>query len=243
MLRLAKSLQANRNSILSRSSTSSSSNVRLFSAMPASAQSPSNTPSQPKVSPLLQKRNKKNHDEMLKIPEFRHRIELREAIENQQLNIPSHYERDTQIDPIPKQEAKIALTAALSAFHLHIESRISNEFGEGFYTIGPCGEEALAGVGLAFQDSDPSALHYRHLSTLLARPLKSGEKSIDQILLERAKGYTISKTDPVSGGHHCCLGGAGATDILVTSTLASQVCFFLNFFFFLSFSTLFSIFC
>ncbi len=33
----------------------------------------------------------------------------------------------------------------------------------GFYTIGPCGEEALAAVGLALRSTDAVALHYRHL--------------------------------------------------------------------------------
>jgi TPP-dependent pyruvate/acetoin dehydrogenase alpha subunit len=100
--------------------------------------------------------------------------------------------------------------------------------GEGFYTIGPCGEELLSAVGLVLAPSDPVALHYRHLATQIAR--HSRELALDDpadtsnlvpLLLDRARGYVLSAKDPVTGGAHCALGG-GAQDYLVTSTLASQ---------------------
>ena len=38
---------------------------------------------------------------------------------------------------------------------LHVESRIASAVGEGFYTIGPGGEELLAAVGLVLKPTDP----------------------------------------------------------------------------------------
>lgn len=119
-------------------------------------------------------------------------------------------------------DISIALEAGLATFLLHIESVIANQCGEAFYTIGPCGEELLSAVGLALRPTDAAALHYRHLSTSLTRALKSG-KSMEQVLLDRARGFCISAQDPVGGGHHCLLGGM-PTDFLVSSTLASQAC-------------------
>lgn len=46
-------------------------------------------------------------------------------------------------------------------------------------------------------------------------------RTIEAILLDRARGFTCSKFDPVTGGVHCAIGG-GAYDFVVTSTLASQ---------------------
>ena len=64
------------------------------------------------------------------------------------------------------------------------------------------------------------ALHYRHLSTSIVRHLRAG-KSIEEIILARARGYAVSVHDPVTGGKHCALGGL-PNDFIVTSTLASQ---------------------
>jgi 2-oxoisovalerate dehydrogenase E1 component len=104
---------------------------------------------------------------------------------------------------------------------LHTQSRIASLLGEGFYTIGPCGEEMLSAVGANLRQTDAVALHYRHLSTQLGRQLNSGERTAEDILLDRARGYTCSIADPATGGAHCAIGG-GAHDFLVTSTLASQ---------------------
>lgn len=41
------------------------------------------------------------------------------------------------------------------------------------------------------------------------------------LLLDRARGYAVAFSDPVTNGAHCALGG-GDYDFLVTSTLASQ---------------------
>lgn len=118
------------------------------------------------------------------------------------------------------EDVRLALDAGLATLMLHVQSRIANHCSEGFYTIGPCGEELLAGVGLALRDTDAAALHYRHLSTSVLRGLKAG-KSMEQVLSDRARGFCVSTLDPVGGGHHCLLGG-GPADFPVTSTLASQ---------------------
>ncbi|CAB9498379.1 oxoisovalerate dehydrogenase subunit beta [Seminavis robusta] len=125
-----------------------------------------------------------------------------------------------------QDEIQITLDAALATFCLHVESRIAALVGAGFYTIGPCGEEMLSAIGLSLRDHDDAALHYRHSGVSLARQLRRrGRSDIDQILLDRARGYTVSKHDPVTGGVHCSIGshteGLGR-DYVVTSTLASQ---------------------
>ena len=112
------------------------------------------------------------------------------------------------------------LQAGFATFQLHVESRVSSALGEGFYTIGPCGEELLAGVGLALRETDPAALHYRHVATSLARQLAAGH-DLDGVLLDRARAHCVSSLDPVTGGAHCAIGG-GEYDFMVTSTLASQ---------------------
>lgn len=109
----------------------------------------------------------------------------------------------------------------MATFLLHVESRIASLLGKGFYTIGPCGEELMGCVGLALRETDPMALHYRHVAASIARHLNCGTKTMDEILLDRARGYTCSSKDPVTGGAHCAIGG-GPYDFVVTSTLASQ---------------------
>lgn len=115
-----------------------------------------------------------------------------------------------------------SLDAALMTFLLHVEARIASLLGHGFYTIGPCGEENLAPIGLVLDTKDPMALHYRHVAVSVARQLREG-RTLEEIALQRARGYVVSRHDPVTGGVHCAIGG-GAYDYVVTSTLASQTC-------------------
>jgi 2-oxoisovalerate dehydrogenase E1 component len=100
------------------------------------------------------------------------------------------------------------------------EARFASSVGQGFYTIGPCGEELLSAVGTQFLAKDVSALHYRHVGTSIARQLIAG-RTVDEITLDRARGYTCSVHDPITGGRHCAIGGM-PTDFYVSSTLASQ---------------------
>lgn len=139
-------------------------------------------------------------------------------------------ERGEEVGASPAQ-LDTAVTAAFATFTLAAESRVASALGKGFYTIGPCGEELLSPIGMLLRATDPLALHYRHLAPSIARRLSGGADagaaeasgSLESILFDRARGYTVASTDPVSGGHHCCLGG-GDADFLVTSTLASQSC-------------------
>lgn len=156
-----------------------------------------------------------------KLPEVRRRSEFREQLDKGECD---HHDHETHLSfasvDLKAEDLRLLLDAGFLTFLLHCESRVANHVGDGFYTIGPSGEELLGAVGLALRLSDPAAPHYRHLSTMLVRALRSG-KPIEDIVLDRARGYCVSSHDPVSGGMHCCLGGE-PSDFVVTSTLASQ---------------------
>uniref|UniRef100_A0A6B2KYX5 3-methyl-2-oxobutanoate dehydrogenase (2-methylpropanoyl-transferring) n=1 Tax=Arcella intermedia TaxID=1963864 RepID=A0A6B2KYX5_9EUKA len=119
-----------------------------------------------------------------------------------------------------KEEALLCIDAGFATMTLNTESRIASLMGQGFYTIGPAGEELLSAVGLVLRPTDALALHYRHLATQIARQFKSG-RSVEDVMLDRARGHAVSVLDPITAGGHCCIGG-GKYDFLVTSTLASQ---------------------
>lgn len=136
---------------------------------------------------------------------------------------------DENLSIIPsKEDYLLSLEASMATLALHVNARIASSVGKGYYTIGPCGEESLSPVGVLLNDHDSSALHYRHTAISLARQLKTlsatatdSDDAIWELLLGRARGYTASKEDPVTGGVHCCIGG-GHNEFVVTSTLASQ---------------------
>ena len=111
--------------------------------------------------------------------------------------------------------------AGLLTFLLHCEARTASALGYGFYTIGPCGEELLGSIAHHLRPTDSVALHYRHLATSITRQLIAG-RTVPEIALARARGFTCSSLDPVTGGKHCALGGHKDYDFIVTSTLASQ---------------------
>lgn len=159
----------------------------------------------------------KQHIESL--PEFRHLENFRKFLrERQQKN--NRMDSAIELDLSYKENLRTSLTAALATLLLHAESRACAFLGHGFYTIGPCGEELLAPLGLILRETDSLALHYRHLSVQIARQLKSG-KDMESILLDRARCHVVSASDPVTGGAHCSIRG-GPYDFLVTSTLSSQ---------------------
>lgn len=152
-----------------------------------------------------------------------------------QIVIPRPQAAAPTTDPHETIIYRRALDAALATFGLHVESRIAALMGQGFYTIGPCGEEALSSAAGAFLPQDAMALHYRHVGVNLCRQLLQVDESdndqyeavLKQIVLDRARGYTVSKNDPVTGGVHCSIGSGpdedgNCNDYLVTSTLASQ---------------------
>lgn len=119
-----------------------------------------------------------------------------------------------------REQALTLLDASLITMALHTESRIASLLGQGFYTIGPCGEELLSAVGSVLRPTDPMSLHYRHISVQIARQLSAG-RTIQDVLLDRARGYVVSVKDPACAAVHCAIGG-GEYDFLLTSTLASQ---------------------
>jgi 2-oxoisovalerate dehydrogenase E1 component len=124
------------------------------------------------------------------------------------------------------EQIQLSIDAAIATFHLHVESRIASLCGQGFYTIGPCGEEMLCSIGFALDPIvDAMALHYRHLSVSIVRQLRMG-KSLEDVILDRARGYVVSKLDPVTGGVHCSIGSAtdtskcsGGGDYIVTRSV------------------------
>lgn len=71
----------------------------------------------------------------------------------------------------------------------------------------------------ALRPEDASALHYRHLGVSLLRQLIQGEP-LDKLLVDRARGYTVSRYDPVTGASSAllvpwrCLGLAGEIILL-----------------------------
>ena len=101
-----------------------------------------------------------------------------------------------------ESELLASFQSSIITMLLHTEARTASLLGEGFYTIGPCGEEALGAIAAALRPTDSVALHYRHVATQVCRQLLAG-RSIDDILLDRARGFTVSKQDPVTGGCIC----------------------------------------
>jgi hypothetical protein len=80
-------------------------------------------------------------------------------------------------------QTNITIDAALITFCLHVEARIASMIGAGFYTIGPCGEEALSSVGLCLKPYDSLALHYRHGGVNICRQIVSNQSPRNEIIL------------------------------------------------------------
>mmetsp|Transcript_4897 Transcript_4897/g.10780 ORF Transcript_4897/g.10780 Transcript_4897/m.10780 type:complete len:733 (+) Transcript_4897:19-2217(+) len=156
-------------------------------------------------------------DYLAQIPEVLQRQRFRDGILKGAGTAPPRY--SLQQLGLSQEDLRIVVDSGLATFFLHVDARIASELAEGFYTIGPCGEETLGMVALALRDSDCAALHYRHVATSLARSLRAGVP-MEQLMMDRARGFTVSSLDPLTGGNHCCIGGPN--DPLVTSTLASQ---------------------
>jgi TPP-dependent pyruvate/acetoin dehydrogenase alpha subunit len=155
------------------------------------------------------------------IAEIRYREKFMQGLLELQVNAEAGNSiLESKAPPLPGAVLSTTIESGLATFLLHCEARIASSIGQGFYTIGPCGEELLGAVALALRDTDSSALHYRHVATSVARQLMAG-RAIEDIILDRARGFTCSLLDPVTGGRHCAIGGH-KYEFLVTSTLASQ---------------------
>lgn len=150
---------------------------------------------------------------------------LRTSTQMHNVTVPTPPSSGYQYTMAPEQ-IQLSIDAAIATFHLHVESRIASLCGQGFYTIGPCGEEMLCSIGFALDPIvDAMALHYRHLSVSIVRQLRMG-KSLEDVILDRARGYVVSKLDPVTGGVHCSIGSAtdtskcsGGGDYIVTRSV------------------------
>lgn len=165
---------------------------------------------------------KANHKVIKDLAEFKQRDIFHQQLKAAAAGAHDKPKLDASEISLKPDDIRLVLKASLATFLLHVEGRIAASVGQGFYTIGPCGEELLSIVGLSLHATDPSALHYRHVGTAVMRALRSG-KSLDEVVLDRARGYTVSSLDPVTGGRHCAIGGS-SYDFFVSSTLSSQCC-------------------
>ncbi len=219
------------------SSTSSTRNVlpyvseavrRTFSmaaAAAVSASTPTSNPDSPTIPHdilgELRMKHKRDIDRLVEVTKANH---FTQWLQQQQQPITLDVEQLARVQEsgLTSVQLRNLFEAAVMTFLVHVESRSASSVGQGFYTIGPCGEEMMGAIALASRPTDSIALHYRHVATQITRQLTAG-RSIEDILLDRARGHTVSVADPVTGGVHCAIGG-GEYDFLVTSTLASQAC-------------------
>lgn len=162
-----------------------------------------------------------NQSSINDLVEVKQRKSFQNQLEMQIAHINDSAVKELKDSDLSAEDLKLSIRTGFATFLLHVEARIASSVGQGFYTIGPCGEEMLSLVALHMHSTDPSALHYRHVGTAIMRQLKQGNRKIEDIILDRARGFTCSTLDPVTGGRHCAIGGS-PYDYLVTSTLASQ---------------------
>eukprot|EP00755_Sulcionema_specki_P025692 Sspe_Gene.83899::Locus_55048_Transcript_1_1_Confidence_1.000_Length_2406::g.83899::m.83899/K11381/bkdA; 2-oxoisovalerate dehydrogenase E1 component len=159
--------------------------------------------------------------EINKMMEIKQAKIFQDNLENGLCHVPKDFNMlSLESSGMSEEDVLQVLQAAFATALVHVESRVASSLGLGFYTIGPGGEELVASIGRILRPTDAMALHYRHTAAQIARQIKSG-KSLDDILLDRARGHVVSALDPVTGANHCAIGG-GKYDFLVTSTLASQ---------------------
>lgn len=169
---------------------------------------------------LIKLRQTKSSD-ILKLSEVVQRTKFLNNITSNSLSRPSHHTVEALTrSSMTQDNLKSVISCGLLTFLLHCEARIASSLGVGFYTIGPCGEELLSAASLHMKSTDSSALHYRHVANSILRQSLAG-RSVEDIALDRARGFVCSVNDPITGGKHCSIGGS-RFDFLVTSTLASQ---------------------
>lgn len=122
-----------------------------------------------------------------------------------------------------------ALLLLQSMFITRIAHNTSRRAGPRvFYTIGPGGHEAIAGLALAMRNSDPALLHYRDTAFLIMRSFLQ-DQSMDvsnvqtSVIRELMRSYAVSVNDIASGGRHKVLGNHKLNIIPTTSTIASHL--------------------
>jgi hypothetical protein len=99
------------------------------------------------VNGLLERLRQQNESDIIALPEYRARANLSNFLAGG--GVTSYSSRPI-VPPSPPpggykhilSHAQMLTTidAAMATFHIHVESRIAALCGQGFYTIGPCGE-------------------------------------------------------------------------------------------------------
>ncbi|VAW13352.1 TTP-dependent protein, related to E1 component of pyruvate/2-oxoglutarate/acetoin dehydrogenase [hydrothermal vent metagenome] len=99
-------------------------------------------------------------------------------------------------------------------------SRAMQKAGQGFYTIGSSGHEAMAAVAEALRPTDMAFLHYRDAAFQIQRAAQVPGQTIawDMLL-----SFAASSEDPISGGRHKVLGSKALNIPPQTSTIASHL--------------------
>jgi 2-oxoisovalerate dehydrogenase E1 component len=122
--------------------------------------------------------------------------------------------------PMTAEQAVAAFRAGCLTRALDRQSRAMQRAGQGFYTIGSSGHEAMAAVALALRPDDMALLHYRDAAFQIARAGQvPGQTPTWDLLLS----FASSAEDPISGGRHKVLGSKALMIPPQTSTIASHL--------------------
>ncbi|MBN8629703.1 MAG: MFS transporter [Rhodobacterales bacterium] len=122
--------------------------------------------------------------------------------------------------PLSPELAVQAFRAACLTRALDRQSRAMQRAGQGFYTIGSSGHEALASVALALRPTDLAFLHYRDAAFQIAR---AGQVPGQNPAWDMLLSFASSTDDPISGGRHKVLGSRPLMIPPQTSTIASHL--------------------
>ncbi|MEW4448860.1 thiamine pyrophosphate-dependent enzyme [Qipengyuania sp. JC766] len=121
---------------------------------------------------------------------------------------------------LDRQHAVQIFRSACLSRSLDIVSRKMQAAGEGFYTIGSSGHEAMAAVAAAVSPGDMAFLHYRDAAFQIERANQVPGQSI---LWDMLLSFSCSREDPISGGRHKVLGSRALNIPPQTSTIASHL--------------------
>lgn len=120
---------------------------------------------------------------------------------------------------LSKADAMAIFQAQCLSRNLDRRSRKMQAAGEGFYTIGSSGHEAMAAVASALRPDDMAFLHYRDGAFQTRRSAQTGVDATRDMLLS----FATSVEDPISGGRHKVLGSKALNIPPQTSTIASHL--------------------
>ncbi|MCU0815799.1 MAG: thiamine pyrophosphate-dependent enzyme [Cypionkella sp.] len=122
--------------------------------------------------------------------------------------------------PMTGELAQAAYRAACLSRALDRQARVMQRAGQGFYTIGSSGHEAMAALALALRPDDMAFLHYRDAAFQIAR---AGQVPGQTPLWDMLLSFASSSEDPISGGRHKVLGSRALMIPPQTSTIASHL--------------------